>query len=273
MQSDKNNLIKCEKCNKFETFELDMEYPHLIVGELDNGIACVHNVITGENFFDSKTIEKVTGLARSTVSDNISRYYEFFNKSGYPDLLGDSSNLKKDNKLTLKVKNIKKPVIFHSFNVLTYVSFHSTKPEAVIMRNWIENALNEKFNRDNNIDLVNMEAKNERLRNKLKHDSQMISGLEYQYDVLLKDGDKENAEIIVDALKIYKRERKEMGSLVDMVDNWISKEKMRRPALNDIKNNKYWKGKYDGMISPPTGQYDRNHNLLIPIKKRGGFNE
>ena len=50
------NKLKTKKRNEFEAFELDMEYPHLTVGELDNGVCSVHNIMTGENFFNSKTI-------------------------------------------------------------------------------------------------------------------------------------------------------------------------------------------------------------------------
>ena len=163
----------------------------------------------------------------------------------------------------LKIKNSDRPITFHSFDVLSYVVFRSNKPEAMMMRNWIKNALNEKFNRDNNIDLVDMEAKNERLKNLLKSKSVEKRILEDHYDMLLKNGDKENLEPISQTLKIVNEESRELGSLVDKVDNWISKEKERQPVLNDINNNKYWKGKYDGMVSTPRGQFDRNHNLLI----------
>ena len=195
--------LNAKKYNEFESFELDDEYPNLIVGELENGMACVHNVLTGENFFNSETIEKATGLAQSSVSERISSYYEKSTNIVNNDISRETFNGDITDKITLKIKGKDKPVTFHSFDVLTYVVYRSNKAEAIRMRNWIKNALNEKFNEYNDIDLVDMKAKNERLKNKLQHYSLAKKLQQDDFNIALKNGHKEEAEAHKNMIQMY----------------------------------------------------------------------
>jgi hypothetical protein len=164
----------------------------------------------------------------------------------------------------LKLKNIDKPVAFHSFNVFTYVAFNSKKPEAIIMQNWIQNALNEKFNEYNNIDLVDMKAKNERLKNKLQNFSLTKKMLEDDFNIALKNGHKEEAEDLRNMIQMYGSKYNRLKTLTDEVDRWIRDEELRRPRLNDIKNNELWSGGYDHCINPPTGfKFDREGRFVM----------
>ena len=256
--------LGAENCNDFETFELDEDYPNLIVDELDNGATFVHNILTGENFFNSKTIQELTGLSQSTVSDNIKKYYEFFPNTEIPVFGKKASNFNNETGITLKLKNTVRPVAFHNFNVLTYIAFHSEKPEAVVMREWIRNALNEKFNNYNDIDLVDMKAKNERLRNRLKNISLTEHMLTDEYTLALKNGHKEKADSISNTIRIQKDEFYKIDALVKEVDRWIRDEELRRPRLNDIKNNEFWSGGYDNCTVPPTGfKFDRECRFVM----------
>ena len=253
-----------KKYNEFESFELDDEYPNLIVSELENGIACVHNVLTGENFFTSKTIQQATGLPKSTVSDKISKYNELSTKSEISDLVPEALNSNIETKITLKLKNIDKPVTFHSFNVFTYVAFNSKKPEAAIMRDWIQNALNEKFNEYNDIDLVDMKAKNGRLKNKREEFSLSIHLLTDQYTLALKNGHKEEADLLSKTIRMEKEKFNKTDKLIKEVNRWIRDEELRRPRLNDIKNNEFWSGGYDNCVNPPTGfKFDKEGRFVM----------
>lgn len=256
--------LNVKKSNEFETFELDGDYPNLIVSELENGVSCVHNVLTGDNFFNSKTIEKTLGLTKQKVSYHISKYEEFLTKSKKIGLSQEYSNSNKTDKIKLKIKNSDKPVSFYSFDVLTYIAYRVNTLEAISMRDWIQNALNEKFNNYHNIDLVDMKAKNERLKNKKQYDSLVIHIQTKDLNIALKNGHKEEIEVLKNSIQIYKQEFNRLDTLTKEVDRWIRDEELRRPRLNDIKNNELWSGGYDNCINPPTGfKFDRDGNYVM----------
>lgn len=186
--------LNVKKSNEFETFELDKDYPHLIISKLDNGITCIHNSITGENFFNSKTIQEAVGLAKRTVNQHISNYQMVSTKGVNNALSQEYSNSNVNDKLTLKLKNSDKPVAFYPFKILTYVVFRSNKAEAIIMRDWIENALNEKFNKDNNLDIVDMEANLEMCNYRHKKDSEFLSMIN-EREQFLKQNDYNEEEL------------------------------------------------------------------------------
>jgi hypothetical protein len=256
--------LNARKCNKFETFELDGDYPNLIVDKLGDGAAFVHNVLTGENFFNSKTMEIASGLKKDRVSKLISGYYDASTKLQNMQLSQESFNHGVTGKLKLKLKHSDKPVIFHSFDVFTYVVFRSNKPEAIITRNWYKDTLNEKFNEYNNIDLVDMKAKNKRLKNKLQNFSLIKKMLEDDFNIALKNGHKEETEDLRNMIQMYDSKYNRLKTLTDEVDRWIRDEEIRRPRLNDIKNNELWSGGYDHCINPPTGfKFDREGRFVM----------
>lgn len=114
---------------------LSDEYDNLCVVNLPNGISFVHDNKTGKNYFNNKTIAKCTGLDEATVR----RHWMSFK-----DL---NTNVQELN-VTLKIHNIDRPVVFKSFDFLTYVSYRSNKDKAIQMRNYISDAIDEKFNKD-----------------------------------------------------------------------------------------------------------------------------
>jgi hypothetical protein len=76
------------------------------------------------------------GLTRQDVGYHLRQYRDF--KSNEKNLF-----------ITLNVFNSSRPVAFHPFSALTYVAYRSTSPEAIEYRDYLEVALNEKFNKDN----------------------------------------------------------------------------------------------------------------------------
>ena len=105
---------------------------------LDGDVQFVHHNKTGKNYFSNKVIAKCTGLEESVIRKHWRKFKGF------------DSNVQ-DMHVSLKVLNIDKPIEFKSFNFLTYVAYRSNKPEAVIMRDYISDAIDEKFNKDANL--------------------------------------------------------------------------------------------------------------------------
>lgn len=110
-----------------------------VVVKLADGTMFVHDKESGENFFSQKSIAKITGLTRQAVSQHLKQY-------------GDMRKEKKSNErntfIALKVFDSDKPIKFYTFSALTYVVYRSNSNEAIEYRDYIEKALNEKFNKD-----------------------------------------------------------------------------------------------------------------------------
>lgn len=106
-----------------------------VVVHLDNGVSFIHDNKTGKNYFNQEAISEITGLTQGGVSARISRYK------------AEISNITNCN-IALNVLNSTKPVLFYDFDVVTYVVYRSNKTEAIQMRNYISNSIDEKFNRD-----------------------------------------------------------------------------------------------------------------------------
>lgn len=114
---------------------LKENYENLIVVDLANGISFVHDNKTGKNYFSNKTIAEACGLKERTIRDHWGKFKELNSNGG---------NIA----VSLKVLNINRPVVFKSFDFFTYVAYRSDKNEAVGVRNYISNAIDEKFNKD-----------------------------------------------------------------------------------------------------------------------------
>lgn len=114
---------------------LKENYPNLTVVNLENGISFVHDNKTGKNYFENKMIAECTGVKESTVRDHWRNFKNFNTNVNNIDV-------------SLKVVNIDKPVVFKSFDFLNYVIYCSNEPEAVGMRDYITDAIDEKFNKD-----------------------------------------------------------------------------------------------------------------------------
>ena len=106
-----------------------------VIVNIDDDICCVHDNNDGNNYFSNKMIAKCVGLGERSVEIHWSNFKEL------------NSN-RKNLSVSLKVLNSDKPVEFKSFDFLTYVTYRSNKEKAVQMRNYIVDALNEKFNKD-----------------------------------------------------------------------------------------------------------------------------
>lgn len=167
---------------------LKKEYENLTVVNLDDGVSFVHDNKTGKNYFMDKTIAHVAGMTVRNVRKHKKKYKAIATK-------GTNSSL------SLEVSNSDKPVEFNDFDFLTYVVYRSDKTEAIQMRNYISNAIDEKFNADTGFtqtgkQLLTLEEKLQRENNALvkqiMHKQLEISNLEI-----------ENAKI----KKLYYREK------------------------------------------------------------------
>jgi hypothetical protein len=114
---------------------LGEKYEDLVVVNLPNGISFVHNNETGKNFFNQNAISRITGLTQGRISKAIRRYNEE---------IEDITN----SNILLKVLNSRAPVKFYDFDVVTYIVYRSDKLEAIQMRKYISDAIDERFNRD-----------------------------------------------------------------------------------------------------------------------------
>lgn len=205
---------------------LKEKYENLTVVDLDNGISFVHDNKTGKNYFSNEIIAKACGLDESTVRNHWGTFKELNNNV-------DNINV------NLKVLNIKKPVGFKSFDFFTYVAYRSDKPEAVGMRNYISDAIDEKFNKDVgfkkplvdrlsdalNIDKVTLAERNKELESQVRTTSKINVNMTNQLS--LSNKALEEAER---AIKRYENE-------VNRLKQYESKYKRRRtqkPVVKEV---------------------------------------
>ena len=105
------------------------------VVHLDNGVSFVHDNKTGKNYFNQEAISRIVGLNQSAISKRISRYKD------------EMDNIPNWN-IALNVLDSTKPITFYDFDVVTYIVYRSNSLEAIRMRNYISNSIDEKFNKD-----------------------------------------------------------------------------------------------------------------------------
>lgn len=153
---------------------------------LDGDVQFVHHNRTGKNYFSNKVIAKCTGLGERAVEKHWSNFKKL-------------NTNRTHSSVRLKVFNIDKPVEFKSFNFLTYVAYRSNQPEAVIMRDYISDAIDEKFNRDIGIIKEKLQIDNhaqrlDRLNSEIDKKKKVIQALSEQesqlYDLDEEVGDK-----------------------------------------------------------------------------------
>lgn len=110
-----------------------------VVVKLSDGTMFVHDKESGRNFFSQKAIAVMFGLSISAVSRLLKQY-----KNIQKEKKSNLQNLQ----ISLNVFDSDKPVVFHSFSAVTHVAYRSNSPNAVDYRDYIEEAINEKFNKD-----------------------------------------------------------------------------------------------------------------------------
>lgn len=205
---------------------LKENYENLIVVDLDNGISFVHDNKTGKNYFSNKIIAQCTGLDEVTVRRHWMNFKEL------------NTNVQ-DMNVSLKVPNIDKPVEFKSFDFLTYVAYRSNKDKAIQMRNYISDAIDEKFNKDVgfkkplvdrlsdalNIDKVTLAERNKELESQVRTTSKINLNMTNQLSLSNK------------ALEEAEREIKRYENEVNRLKQYEEKYKRRRtqkPVVKEV---------------------------------------
>lgn len=150
-----------------------------VVVELNDGTSFVHDNINGQNYFSQKAIQKISGLTQKSVSKHIKRFKDHMNNTT-------------NSSINLEIFNSKKPVEFYSFDVVTFICFRSNKKEAIQMRQYIQEAINEKFNADTGLAKKPLaieekfKRENNALVKQIMHKQVEISNLELKYAKLKK---------------------------------------------------------------------------------------
>ena len=103
-----------------------------VVVKLVDGTMFIHDEESGKNYFNQKAIAEITGLNQGTVSYHLSEYKARKNNIENIDI-------------NLQVFNSKKPIVFHPFSALSYVTHRANTPEAIEYCDYLEEAINEKL--------------------------------------------------------------------------------------------------------------------------------
>ena len=129
----------------------DNENGRFEVVVLDNGVQFIHDNKTGKNFFNQKAIQQISGLGQSRVSQALNRYE------------AQIGNITISN-ISLMLLNSSKKTKFYSFDCVNFVVMRSDQKEALEMRQYISDAIDEKFNRENGFNMGTLIKTNRNLR-------------------------------------------------------------------------------------------------------------
>lgn len=205
---------------------LKENYENLIVVDLDNGISFVHDNKTGKNYFKNETIAQACGLKESTIRDHWRKFKEL------------NSNV--DNiDVVLKVANVKQGVDFKSFDFFTYVAYRSNKDEAVGVRNYISNAIDEKFNKDVgfnkplvdrlsdalNIDKVTLAERNKELESQVRTTSKINLNMTNQLSL--------SNKALEEAERAIKRYENEVNRLKQYEEKY-KRRRTQKPVVKEV---------------------------------------
>ena len=219
-----------------------------IVVELDNGICFVHNNKTGKNYFNQDAISRITGSSQNKISYHISRYKESMQDIKNIDIL-------------LKVVDSRMPITFYDFDVVTYIVYRINTLEAIQMRKYISDAIDEKFNSDagftqpkslepNHIDIDELESKRNDLQSVQKGDAELISRLNHRAKRLEQNGEMEELERTRETLLDVSNEFTEVSLLISDITELTKSAKTVTKLSPKVNGNKYF-----------------NQNYLVPFKK------
>lgn len=165
----------------------------------------VHDKESGDNWFNASTLSKMFNVPKRTVYDHLKRYNEEKNKN-------DTKCEKWQ--LLLNLSNSSKPVHFYSFDAVTYFAYRTNTDNAIAIRDWINDALNEKYNHERGFtkEIQANTINKEQLKNGIRQKNRVIQKLYTCYDILKEINHNKPANMVYHDIK---QESAEVDTLKD----------------------------------------------------------
>lgn len=165
----------------------------------------IHDKETGENYFNQSVLKELFGVTQQKMSRHLNKYLEQKERI--------NTNTQKVS-ITLKMTHSDKPVHFYSFDAVTYLAYKLKTEEALSIRDWISQALNEKYNHERGFtkEIQANTINKEQLKNGIRHKNRAIQKLYTCYDILKEIEHDKTANMVYHDIK---QESSEVETLKD----------------------------------------------------------
>lgn len=179
----------------------------------------IHDKESGENYFNQSVLKELFGVTQQKMSRHLNKYLEQKERI--------NNNTQKLS-IVLKMVNSKKGVKFYSFDAVTYLAYKLKTEEALSIRDWISQALNEKYNQEKGLSKPKLKNPLKQRIKKAVYSKNYKIGKAYSlYHELNNIGYDKSAKMVYHQLKLDEADRdvlREAFTLVDKAEDILKKE-------------------------------------------------
>lgn len=176
----------------------------------------IHDKESGENYFNQAVLKELFGVSKMNISKHLNKY------------LGINENKSTKSLIVLKLVHSKSGVKFYSFDAVTYLAYRINTEEALSIRDWISQTLNEKYNQQQG--LTKPKLKNplkQRIKKAIYSKNHKIDKAYTLYHELNNIGYDKSAKMVYHQLKLDEADidvLREAFTLVDKAEDILKRE-------------------------------------------------
>lgn len=176
----------------------------------------IHDKESGENYFNQAVLKELFGVTQRNMSHHLNKYLEF------------NENDRNKSLIVLKLVHSKSRVKFYSFDAVTYLAYRINTEEALSIRDWISQTLNEKYNQEKGLSKPKLKNPLKQRIKKAVYSKNFKIGKAYSlYHELNNIGYDKSAKMVYHQLKLDEADRdvlREAFTLVDKAEDILKKE-------------------------------------------------
>lgn len=176
----------------------------------------IHDKESGENYFNQAVLKELFGVSKMNISKHLNKY------------LGINENKSTKSLIVIKLVHSKSGVKFYSFDAVTYLAYRINTEEALSIRDWISQALNEKYNQEKGLSKPKLKNPlKQRIKKAVYSKNHKISKAYTLYHELNNIGYDKSAKMVYHQLKLDEADRdvlREAFTLVDKAEDILKKE-------------------------------------------------
>lgn len=179
----------------------------------------IHDKESGENYFNQAVLKELFGVNKQNMSRHLNRYLK---------QISDDSTKSTKCRITLKMTHSDKPVHFYSFDAVTYLAYRINTDSALSIRDWISQALNEKYNQQTGLSKPKLKNPlKQRIKKAVYSKNHKIGKAYTIYHELNNIGYDKSAKMVYHQLKLDEADRdvlREAFTFVDKAEDILKRE-------------------------------------------------
>lgn len=176
----------------------------------------IHDKESGENYFNQAVLKELFGVTQRNMSHHLNKYLEI------------NENDRNKSSIVVKLVHSKNRVKFYSFDAVTYLAYRINTEEALSIRDWISQALNEKYNQQTGLSKPKLKNPlKQRIKKAVYSKNHKIGKAYSLYHELNNIGYDKSAKMVYHQLKLDEADRdvlREAFTLVDKAEDILKKE-------------------------------------------------